>query len=413
MNMPRDIRRIWGRVALLFSGNALAQIISFASCPILAWAYSRGEFGVFAVFVGICGLIGPVATLRIDQAVVIETDTKKAASLSFVACSLCLFFAIAVPILVGFFSAEYPREQLPLLAVGIALIGMDAVLVAWQCQLKRFRSLSQAFILQAFACTILQITLSDLNEFGLIYGYLSGYGLKFGFNLFSVLLASPPLCRPTISLMKASIVEYRDFPFFDAPQRILVAAGVHLPVFLLTLFAGPATAGSYSMAFRVLQKPVAAISSALRQVTYQHFSETIRTSPHQVRPLVAHSTATLGIASILPILIITFGGQSVFRITFGEEWLEAGSISRWMIWWVAATFVSTTAEVAYRVARKQHHLLLIRVLEVAFKAIVFISALQFSVTLAIILLFVVGVGSETLVIATILRFLHLRQNTTS
>ena len=62
----------------MLSGNTLSQLIPFIIAPILSRIFSPEEFAVLANFMAIVGVIGIISTGRLEHAVPIPQDHKKA-----------------------------------------------------------------------------------------------------------------------------------------------------------------------------------------------------------------------------------------------------------------------------------------------------------------------------------------------
>ena len=101
-------RKIWRSeqstlrsVTLLLSGSALSQALPILVSPIVTRLYSPADFGVFAIFSTVLGLIGPIANLRYDLSIVMPDDETKAVELAaigiYVAALLSLFLQAVEP----------------------------------------------------------------------------------------------------------------------------------------------------------------------------------------------------------------------------------------------------------------------------------------------------------------------------
>ena len=62
----------------MLSGNTISQIIPFILAPILARLFSPEEFAVLANFMAIVGVLGIISTGRLEMAIAIPKDHKKA-----------------------------------------------------------------------------------------------------------------------------------------------------------------------------------------------------------------------------------------------------------------------------------------------------------------------------------------------
>ena len=76
----------------LVSGTAFAQIITILASPILTRLYSPEAFGFLAIFISITSIIGVIACMRYELAIMLPKSDEKAANL----LALCLLSVVAI-----------------------------------------------------------------------------------------------------------------------------------------------------------------------------------------------------------------------------------------------------------------------------------------------------------------------------
>src|SRR5690606_18762412 len=108
-------------VSKLGSGTIVAQIIAFATIPLLTRTYSQEAFGLLAAFVAVVGIISSFATLKYDTAIVLPKDDKDAYALlklsNIVTLSLTEAFLV---LMVGHLLIFYEYQALHL-AIGVGV----------------------------------------------------------------------------------------------------------------------------------------------------------------------------------------------------------------------------------------------------------------------------------------------------
>ena len=137
----------WRHVLVLGGGAAAGQAIAIAAAPLLTRLYDAPAFGVFGLFNAVATTLGAVATLRFDQAIVLEPDEAQAgAVLRLVACwraspprlltlLACLLFAAPL--------GPSPPARLLLAFCPLAVLAQGAFwsLSLWLTRAKLFRPL--------------------------------------------------------------------------------------------------------------------------------------------------------------------------------------------------------------------------------------------------------------------------------
>src|SRR5271168_673490 len=96
-------------VLVLASGAAVGQAIAVLSGPILTRLFDTSAFGLFATFTAITGSIGAVATLKYEQAIVLEPSDEAANDIFRLCCIVPA--AIAVLSTIVFCGLEFVVTQ--------------------------------------------------------------------------------------------------------------------------------------------------------------------------------------------------------------------------------------------------------------------------------------------------------------
>jgi len=78
-----------GDVLKLVTGTTIAQIITIVASPILTRLYGPEAFGFFALFTSITSIIGVIACIRYELAIMLPKSDEEAANLLGL-CFLCV-----------------------------------------------------------------------------------------------------------------------------------------------------------------------------------------------------------------------------------------------------------------------------------------------------------------------------------
>lgn len=348
----------------LVTGTTFAQIITILASPIFTRLYGPEAFGFLAIFTSITSIIGVIACMRYELAIMLPKSDKKAANL----LALCLLFVAAISVLAvlalylgGNFLLSLLRAPglAPYLILVPPFVFINGVFLAlnyWNSRTRHFGRLSIARITSSLATTGMQMGAG-------FAGYATG-GSLIGASLIGVFVSTgilgAQIWRDDSAILRRSIswsgmVEglkrYKRFPLIDSSSALLNTASWQLPAFLLAAFFSPEIVGYYALGFRVLQFPMSLIGGSIAQVFFQRASKAYSdgTLPHFVEN-VFHSLIAIG---IFPILTVTIIGPELFAAIFGEAWIEAGSYAQILSIWAFLWFISSPLSTIRAVLEKQ------------------------------------------------------------
>lgn len=350
-------RRFLRNVAVVAGGNATAQAITTALSPFITRLYGPEAFGVLGVFVAAVAMIAPSATLTYANAIVLPAAESEARSLARLSIAIAGFLSAITLLGVlawheGFsrlFGIELEFNYMLLLPFVVFLTAGQRVLSQLLIRYKRFQQVSQAGVAQAAAVGLSKVGVGLVTPTAAVLMILNALGQA----LHCVLLwAGLPRRReteaPTSANSSANLDvkpvlsvarEYRDYPLFRAPQVLLNSVSQNIPTVMLAALFGPAAAGFYALARRVLQLPSVLISTSVGTVLLPRMAEEGRLG-RSLRPLIIKGTKALALAGLLPFGIVVAFGPWMFTLAFGAEWTTAGVYARWMAVWLYFAFIN-------------------------------------------------------------------------
>jgi len=357
---PPRVSRFAADVFKLVTGTAFAQIIAILASPILTRLYGPEAFGFLALFTSITSIIGVIACMRYELAIMLPKADEKAANLLGL-CLLCVAAVSGLTVPALYFGGDALLSMLraPGLAPYLILVppfvfvnGIFLALNYWNSRTQHFGRLSVARITSSLATTGTQLGAG-------FAGYATG-GSLIGASLMGVFISTGVLgaqiWRDDHAILHRSISQsgmaeglkrYKRFPLIDSSSALLNTVSWQLPALLLSAFFSPVVVGFYSLGFRVLQMPMSLIGGAIAQVFFQRASEAY----HQgtLGSLVETIFVLLLKLSVLPVLLIAVAGEEVFIVVFGVAWGEAGvyaqMLSIWAIFWFISSPLSTMLSV--------------------------------------------------------------------
>lgn len=370
LDLGRVVRRFrqstfFGNVAKVGTGSAIAQIIALACAPILTRLYAPEAFGLLGMFLAVMAVLSTTATFRYDLALILPKLDSAAWALLKVAALVTVgvvfvTFLTTFPfrhLLAGLFDTPGLEAYFILIPILILGAGWLALASGWAIRVKDFGSLGRTTISSSVAG----------NAFKIGAGFI-GFGggaliIATAFQQWFHFLALSFRLRPKIPLERRSLSEgwhqaklYSEFPKYRMPQDALSIFANQIPNLLLALFFSPVIVGLYLLTVRVIQAPAGVLRESVRKVFYQKVAETNHQKGDLVG-LVDRMTLIMAAFSVPAILVFIFFGPQIFGLVFGEQWLEAGRYSRYVIVMIALGLCNVPGVAAVTAIGKNKELL--------------------------------------------------------
>lgn len=357
--------RFLRRVAVLSSGTIAGQLVLVLATPLLTRLYTPAEFGAFAVFSALTAILGTVICLRYEQAIPIVAEADVAAMIGVsIACTLMLsallagLVMVAGPALADLVGAPGLAPLLWLLPVAMLLWGLTLPLTFASLRRGAFRAnaLNKTLQMTSQAAGQLGLGLAGTGIFGLVVGYGVGYVVRLGHFL---VLLEPAEWRRLAAVRLRRLGQlarlHRAYPLLATPASLLQASTQMLPTMLVALLYGPAMAGWFGLAQRMLELPVRLLGMTTSQV---FLTEIARNDPGAVYRLFVTTSwrfLVLGVAGMAPLLLL---GPWLFALVFGEDWRTAGILVQCLVPAQLARFVVMPVSQVLNVLQRQDlHLL--------------------------------------------------------
>lgn len=331
------------------------------SAPILTRLYTPEDFGLFAVFSAFAAITAVVIGLRYELSIPLEQDDQIAAalvagvgltsvSISLLACLLLWLWGAWLAALLGV------PELAPLfwlLPPCMMLWGLGNALSFWSIRQGTFRlnGINRMAQYGAQASGQLVFGVAALGGTGLILGYALGYLTRFVHLLVALPRADlRAFCRPSPAEVWQGLRYYWRYPAFSASSSILQSSCNMLPAVMVAALYGPAMAGFYALAQRVVALPFRLLSDAASQV----FLGEIRSRDHKGMLRLFKRTVGLfvglGVLGLLPLAAVA---PWLFAIVFGEAWRETGTILQLLTPLYLVRFVVTPVSQALNALQRQ------------------------------------------------------------
>lgn len=386
----------------IVSGTMFAQIIVVLSSPLLTRLYGPEAFGILAIFSSITTMVGVIACMSLEYAILLPKEDKEAANLLGMSLIIVVIVtSLTLPVvyfggdlIARLFRAPELGPYLLLVPPSIFISGIFLALNSWNSRTKHFGRLAVAQVTQSFASTGIRLG----SGFA---GYATGgnlIGAQVVGSLISTGVLGGQIWRDDRVLLRGSISwkgmldglkRYKKFPLIDSGSRLLNAASWQLPVFLLAAFFSPAVAGFYALGFMIFQMPMNLIGGSIAKVFLQRVS--VARFDGTLPLLVENVFRVLVIVGVFPMLTVTVLGPEIFSVVFGDIWAEAGLYAQILGLWAFVWFISAPLSSIWAVLEKQEFGLVFTTLNFVTRLIsLILGALAGSPIIALILFAISG-----------------------
>jgi len=341
--MLKDLFRksdFYKNIAILLMGTGIAQAIPILLQPFLRRVYTPEDFGAFAVYFSMIGIMTVIANFRYDLAIVLPKSDEDGANVFFLALFLNFFFNILLFLLILFFRNDiaglfkFPDKFtwfLFLLPLSTFLFCSFQSMNFWLIRKKAFRSLSVNKVSRRGAEGVVQVVFGLIgNSSGLFWADAAGNlsnnisGFRqlrktgFRFQFFSK--------EKVLKLMR----RYIHYPKFNLLPSLLGALAIQFPVFIINKLFTKTELGFFDLTQQAILAPFALITVAVSQVLLQVVTDKKNKGEHIFSDFMRISLLLFSIG-LISMVIIELWGPQLFSFVFGKKWLMAGVYSRILI----------------------------------------------------------------------------------
>ena len=406
-------------VSVVVGGTAASQAIAILATPVITRLYAPEAFGLLGVYNSLVLILAPVVCLDYHLAIVIPRSDPVARRL----LALSLHFAAlicALGLVVMLIAGEPIAAALGISGAGAVLLLVPAGVFAssaartlgqWLVRKRRFRPLAAASITQSSTTSVGKIALGLLWPSGAVLIVVTTAGhIARALWLWAVsgLGRVPPADGgpeegKAVTTAKAVAREYADFPLFHVPNTFAAKAGETAPTIILAALFGPALAGFYELARRIIKIPSNLIANSVSKVYRARAAEAVHAG-RSLRGDIARTSGILIGLGIVPYGLVVSFGPSIFSVVFGADWEPAGSIARWLALWFAVHVAVRPATQALTVTRRLALRLLMSLAANAAKlgALVAVGSLTGSVVSAVATYAAIGVAADVVLLTVTL-----------
>jgi O-antigen/teichoic acid export membrane protein len=303
-------------------GTGAAQFFPILFLPVISRLYQPKDYGEYALFASIVGILIIFVTSHYSQAIMLPEDNHDAKKLLDISFTINVLFSFVVLFISLCYSLIFHNYIYLLLSVAIFSSGMIAILSIWANRNGKYKVLSTSRVLLGFSVVSLQIGLSFfLKNTGLIISLVLSQMLV----AFFLLQRTEKMKINIIGYKKSKLLllRYKYFAYYNMPSTLNNSLAVQLPTFLMTYFAGPVPTGYFNFSNRTLGVPLSLLSSSIGEVFRQSAVEA-RHKTGNCKKIFMKTFILLSSLSLPVLGIIWIFAPRIFEFIFGNEWYIAG-----------------------------------------------------------------------------------------
>jgi O-antigen/teichoic acid export membrane protein len=348
----RESFLFWKRIAVVMSGSAMAQAITFASTPIVTRMVTPDVLGPYFIWLGVASVLSIFLSLRLDVAifnakthkhllVMIQIGVVMAVILAAMLWVVALGIKTVAPTFIALLRLDWWYEEALVISAVWAINMLVQSAYLYGGHFKR-----QAFfkIILAFAVAFSQITAISLGlgVQGIINLQILATATVLLINLIDISnIYKFKLCD--FSSLKIIIPTLRNnwrFPVFSMPADMLSVLTSQMPVFVLGQRFSSDVAGEYALMNKSTAAPTKLIAGSVMSVFKEEASRQFR-EHGDCKAVYLKSLKRLAFLGVVPFCVLYLFSEYFFGVFFGEEWRQAGVIASIMAPMLYVQFVAS------------------------------------------------------------------------
>ena len=318
----------------LLSANVAAQFLPLLAAPVMTRLYAPADYGLIALLTAAVAILTAFATFRLDWFLASSKGIRRARV--FLLCGGVLVLAVSLlllacaPLVRQAVLARFGAAFGPLLWVvpfAVLLSGSYQMLVGWCVRSAEMIPVARGRIVAAVLSTMTGIGLG-----------LLGYGWT-GLLLMTLISWAVPLLMIAVSswrslsagpyglaLQSAGRVlgQSRQRITYSGLTGIVNAAGLFLPMIVISAQYSPVEAGWYALMQRVATVPLSTISTAVGHSFWAEANQLHKTAPAQLGQLFNKTLRVLALVGLACGVACLLGPLYVGPLFGAKSWSGAG-----------------------------------------------------------------------------------------
>jgi O-antigen/teichoic acid export membrane protein len=359
----KSLSLFWRKFFVVLTGAGLAQIIPFATLPIITRLLPPAELGAYFIWLAGVSVLSVVYSLRLDIAVFNARTTEELSELiqTAFACTIALAGISYLLInILGFLIPE-PDALLSLNEWRLEAITLAAV---WSINMTlqnayiygaQFKRQAGVRVIQAACVATAQITaaLSHWGVHGMIILQTIITSIAVLWNILD--LRKKYDLNPAIINIKSIAYTLRyhwRFPVFSMPADFIGSLSAQLPLLVTGNRFGAESAGQLSLTNKALAGPTKLLAGSILSVFKEEAAREYRET-RQCSGAFKKTLKSLILIGAPLFAILFYFSELIFETFFGPQWRVAGEYASILAPMLFLQFVSSPLSYVLYIANKQ------------------------------------------------------------
>lgn len=270
-------------ISRIASGQFIAQLILVASLPYITRYYNPEEFGIFAVFSAIIGILVVFSTGKVEFLIITMKSKDEAVALTIGTMIMVLIFSFVITLITLFFLSDFLNSfflkefsYLPLLmGVTILFIGGAQTLRYYATYLGSFSGHGIAATVNAISMISVALGYAifiggDSLPIGLILGQMIGQVLSFLVFLFYTDIIQMITLKKLKISSTTVLNQIQKIPVL-LTTNLASSLSSRIPTLIMSAVGGMSAAGIFAMADRAVGAPTGAFGQTVGQVVRHQY----------------------------------------------------------------------------------------------------------------------------------------------
>lgn len=325
----------WRRFAVSLSGTFIAQGIAFLAQPLLRRLYVPEAFGELSLYLSIAGVLGTVAPLRFELALMLPRSTSRTLDLFLGAVVVNTLFSLFVWLSFALGATwiknllrlpEGALKWLPWVGPAVWAYGVFLLFQQYFSRSHHYGKVNALRIMRRLPESLTQAVAHALGAMGLIAGELTGRMMMIltGLVYFFKDLKNYSLGSSLRKRLWLQLAAHRHFPLHSLLPTLLNALALLAPSLIVNYHFGSYENGLFDMCLQIVAVPVGFMITALSNVILAEVSECYRHKKSVLPFLKKVRTLLLGAALLMGCVVWGLGPRG-FGFLFGSHYEKSAS----------------------------------------------------------------------------------------
>ncbi|ACD95220.1 lipopolysaccharide biosynthesis protein [Trichlorobacter lovleyi] len=351
-------------VITLMTGTTIAQIIPIAISPILSRLYSPADFGLFAFYMSIVGIISVIATGRYEMAIMMPSkdEDDEVIIIVFVATVMMMLVTLICFVLFVVFNKQVASMLNRPEISGWLYIAPFSVIITGLYQTLNYLLIRQSKFKQLSINKVCFSAISGPSQVGLGllgFGALGMLASNIGAYLITIWMIFrsseirgffKPCGRKQAEYIA---IKYIRYPKYDIPAILINIVSNQLPLLAMGKYLGLGLLGNYSLMNKIVMAPIGLISNSILDVFKQRATEDYLKHGN-CKDIYIKVFFKLLMLGAVPTCILAFFAPAIFSFVFGNQWRDAGVIAQILAPSYLLNFLVNPLSYTFQVTQRQN-----------------------------------------------------------